>query len=71
MTTHPTPTKPGYYWARLNSLNAWEVIQLRLGLRCGPDHPRDLLAYRSGTRTFYYAEEFTSGPEVQRPEGLE
>lgn len=57
------PTKPGYYWAKPNFVKEapkWDVVEVR---------ENEVFVFR-GKLSFDLGD-FTFGPEVTKPEGLE
>jgi hypothetical protein len=59
------PTKPGYYWAKRLHCGGWEVVRLWVSVRRGFE------VLLVGTDISESADQFTFGPEVTKPEGLE
>jgi hypothetical protein len=58
------PTKPGYYWAKPRWKDKWAIVQvLPRSLKGG------MVVYHFGTEC--RLSDFTFGPEVTKPEGLE
>jgi|GEM_PF-6718290 len=58
------PTKPGFYWAKLDG-GSWEIVEVR------KDHHGTLVTDMTGTDDDFSISRFTFGPEVTKPEGLE
>lgn len=62
--TYPVPTHAGFWWAKPRWKSRWVVVEIL---------PRSL---KGGLRACYFGTEcqlsnFTFGPEVVKPEGLE
>jgi hypothetical protein len=58
------PTKPGYYWAKFQHYLDWKIAKVVSVNIHG-------IVLMVGSETIYPLSDFTFGPEVIKPEGLE
>lgn len=60
-----SPTKPGYYWAKIKNGDSWEIVEVR------KDYHLKLMVDTMGTDDIFIISDFTFGPEVPKPKDLE